>query len=81
MIHGNLYNYNELQDDDVLKTILSIAETTIDVPSGYYFEYGALSAEIQLAEAFISSTRFAHCETPPFNIFHSHFYVIATRPR
>lgn len=66
MIHGNLYSYNELQDDDVLKTILSIVESTIDVPNGYY-EYGALSAELRLAEAFISSTRFANQSgTPSF---------------
>lgn len=71
LIHGNLYSYNDLQEDDVLKTLLSIAETTIEVPNGYY-EYGALSAELRLAEAIVSSTRFAYCEAPPFIISSIH---------
>lgn len=68
LIHGNLYNYNDLQDDDVLETIVSIAESTIEVPYGYH-EYGALNAELRLTEAIISGTRFAHCGTSSFTIF------------
>lgn len=75
MIHGNLYSYNELQDDDVLKTVVSIAGSTVDVPNGYY-EYGALSAECRLAEAIITSTRFAHCETPSLTFSDSHRFEL-----
>lgn len=60
LIHGNLHHYHELQHDDVLNTILSITESTVDVPDVY--DYGILNAEFKLLESLIVSSRFARCD-------------------
>lgn len=55
---GKITDCNQLQEDDALKTILSITETSVKIPDGYC-TYGALNPEIQLAESIITSSRFA----------------------
>lgn len=54
---GNITDRDQLQEDDALKTILSITE--IRIPDGYH-TYGALNTELQLAETLITSSRFAN---------------------
>lgn len=60
LIHGNLEHYNELQDDNVLQTILSITDVSLDVPDGRHFNYGVLNKEMQLAETLVGSARSAN---------------------
>lgn len=55
---GNIGDRNQLQEDDALKTVLSIADSSITIPAGY-LTYGALNAEMQLAECLLTSSRFA----------------------
>lgn len=57
---GNITDCNQLHEDDALKTILSITESSIQIPDGYH-SYGALNPEIQLAESLITSSRFDAC--------------------
>lgn len=59
LIHGNLEHYNELQDDNVLQTILSITDESLDVPDSRHFNYGALNNEMKLAETLVESARSA----------------------
>lgn len=75
---GNITNCNQLQEDDALKTILSITESSIKVPEGYH-TYGALNPEIQLAESIITSSRFAIRNSPNRlirNGFHCTRYLV-----
>lgn len=57
-MQGKIQHYKELQDDDVINTILAITESSIEAPTGY-FNYGVLNNELQFAESIIVSTRSA----------------------
>lgn len=56
---GNITNSDQLQEDDALKTILSMTENSIKIPDGYH-AYGALNTELQLAESLLTSSRLAN---------------------
>lgn len=56
LMQGNLKQKDELQFNEALKILATIAESSVEL-SGYY-HYGALNNELQLTESIIESTRF-----------------------
>lgn len=56
LMQGNLKQKDELQFNEALKILASIAESSIEL-SGFY-HYGALNNELQLTESIIKSARF-----------------------
>lgn len=55
LMQGNITQSDELHFNERLKVLASMAESPIDVSGVYH--YGALNAELQLAESIVESTR------------------------
>lgn len=56
LMQGNIEQKDELQFNEALKILASMAESSIEL-SGFY-HYGALNNELQLTESIVKSTRF-----------------------
>lgn len=55
-MQGNITKSDELQFNEALRVLTSIAELPVEVSSFYH--YGALNNELQLTESIIKSTRY-----------------------
>lgn len=54
-MQGNITQSDELQFNETLKVLASIAESPIEMSEFYH--YGALNNELQLTESILKSTR------------------------
>lgn len=56
LMQGNIRKSDELQFNEALKVLASIAELPVEVSS--YYHYGALNNELQLTESILKSARY-----------------------